>query len=228
MLPTQRSSLNYQVPPLCHCFLLQHHFSPPSIHLKCCLFLWRLRKLRPSRLKFSVSTSTAILASAAISGPCEQELNSTLLQFQEKPQNALDRKSHIGMKTELKKLSHLFPHIGMKKFLHPFWKSTRPAHKNPGVTHLRVQVPALLWRVYLDPSSSLLINPRVLASVLAPWWFLGFAILGTTLPCLFFFPEKNLSSIRWIQHIDMCLVDYLSFKAYMSIWHSVNICWIKA
>ena len=55
---------------------------------------------------------------------------------------------------------------------------------------LGVQVPALLCGVYLDPSSSLLRNPRVLALVLAPW-FLGFAILGTTVrhPLKFiFFP----------------------------------------
>ena len=45
---------------------------------------------------------------------------------------------------------------------------------------LEVQVPALLYGVYLDPSSSLQINPHVFASVSAPWWFLRFAILGTT------------------------------------------------
>ena len=38
---------------------------------------WRPRKLRPFHLKLSVSTSTAI------PGPCEEELNFTLLQLQE-------------------------------------------------------------------------------------------------------------------------------------------------
>ena len=68
----------------------------------------------------------------------------------------------------------------------PFQNSSIPSGnpldqpiKNPTVTHFGVQVPAPLCRVYLDPSLSLLINCRALASVSAPWWFLGFAILGT-------------------------------------------------
>ena len=44
---------------------------------------------------------------------------------------------------------------------------------------LGVQAPTLLYGVYLDPNSSLLINLHALASVSAPWWFLRFAILGT-------------------------------------------------
>ena len=88
------------------------------------------------------------------------------------------RKSHIRMRTELDALES--PISECKQNLR---NSSTPSEnpldqpiKNPAVTHFRVQVPALLCPVYLDPSSSLQINPRVLALVSAPWWFLGFAI----------------------------------------------------
>ena len=70
--------------------------------------------------------------------------------------------------------------------------------KNPAVTHFGAQVPAPLCRVYLDPSSSSLINPHALASVSAPRWFLGFAILGTTK----MFPGRD----PWVaQRFSACL-----------------------
>ena len=96
--------------------------------------------------------------------------------------HACGRKSHSRMRTELNALES--PISECKQNLR---NSSTPSEnpldqpiKNPAVTHFGVQVPAPLCRVYLDPSWSLLINPRALASVSAPWWFLGFAILGTT------------------------------------------------
>ena len=92
------------------------------------------------------------------------------------------RKSHIRMRTELNALESPISECkqNLRNSSSPSENPLDQPIKNPAVTHLRVQVPAPLCRVYLDPSVSLLINPRALASVLAPWWFLGFAILGTT------------------------------------------------
>ena len=90
------------------------------------------------------------------------------------------RKSHIRMRTELNALES--PISKCKQNLR---NSSIPSEnpldqpiENRAVTHFGVQVPAPLCWVYLDPSSSLLINPHVLASVSAPWWFSRICNLG--------------------------------------------------
>ena len=91
------------------------------------------------------------------------------------------RKSHIRMGTELNALESPISECkqNLRNSCTPSENPLDQPIKNPAVTHFGVQVPALLCWVHLDPSLSLQINPRVLASVSAPWWFLGFAILGT-------------------------------------------------
>ena len=77
--------------------------------------------------------------------------------------HAHGRKPHIRMRTELNALES--PISECKQNLrNPSTPSENPLDqpiKNPAVTHFGVQVPAPLCRVYLDPSSSLQINPLV-------------------------------------------------------------------
>ena len=83
--------------------------------------------------------------------------------------HAHGRKSHIRMRTELNALES--PISECKQNLrNSFTPSENPLDqpiRNPAVTHFGVQVPAPLRQVYLDPSLSLLINPRALESLSA-------------------------------------------------------------